>query len=1347
MPTRTVLATIAVATYEPPDAELAPDNATAFAPLPRAAASLAELAAFLRDRGFEEIVALPAEGAPDYEGARRALQRVAKRVRELAREGAVDVVLVWCGHGEVVDGDLRLATADSWAPMDGASGQSPSELARALPMAAVRQAVIVIESCHAGGGVAQMADAVARALDRRRFADDVPNLVVVASCQKDEKSLEGQFIATLLQVLRDGPSPAALQALAELGGGHWSPHNQLLTPSEVLRVVEAELDTARPPNGRQRPRLMLVDLDRPVFPNPGAISDAPDMLVEHIVRRAMLPEEAEAHFLPKARGLEPGEEGWQFTGRLAANQALVAWLANGTGLAVVTGGAGTGKSALLGRLAALSDAGYRSRARDDGWDEDGDGAARTVPAPDSIDAAVHARGRTRDQVAAEIGSILGLEAPPTGWSAVALITAQSLAGERPLVLVDALDESAEPEPIAKELLRPLVEGGWRVLVGTRPGADPATGREGVLVEALGQAVLTVDLGVQPDTTEDLTDYVSAQLRDCGEVLERAREVAESAAGSFLYARLVASSLRRRAGDPSWGQLPIAATVADAFLSELARLPGKMSLTRGVLSALAWAEGRGLPLRDEVWPRVAGVMTAVGPAPTRDDVERVLHSARQFVIESGEDGQAVYRLFHQELVDALRLPPPGRDELTTHAAIVAALRPRRDWFDANPYVARYLAIHAAKAGTLPELLAGDDGIDLDALAMTDPGSLRRAAGVVVGRLPLPEPASGIADDTVLVDARWLDAIDAVTSTQHVLDELGDPRDRVGALQIAVGRLRRPLRTRTRHRPDWRCIDTLGGAPVFRTTARVPAGQRWVGIWENQWGITEAVASGPRGLQTIPSGAWTAPSPVDVADHPLGLAPDGYAAAKVVMGHHPTPGGGGLRFKLPLAAVVDAGVLSLVYGAGNEPELFGPVPGICRTVAIGEIDGRTVVVTAADEVIVWWTDTREATPLGVQGWATHVSRGQVVVGGMDGTVKLCDPVQGTSAELPTSIPFVTGLASASIGGRPMLAACGGDGIELFDLDAGTSERWLTGTFVLGVDIAEVGTTGVLAAGLGRGSGQVRLWHLDDRTRSVTIEGHDGGVWAVRIVGDARRADLVSVDEAGTLAFTDLTNLGGYLYEDSAGAATASDIVATATGRVASGTWRASVGENGFLSMMPVGPTEGRPVHSQEPFFPLPSEIAVVDEGGSPKAFIVLGDGTVVSWMPPPAGKPEPVLPPLGRHMPSIGGARPLDRIVALDGRTLVVSALRDDIRVWDSSGPAVHTLRSPVHRTEAVTAGFLDGELVVVVADRLTVRVIGLDGALRRDPIPIGGRARSLDLAPAGVLTISTASVTHVIDLEI
>ncbi|HET7719719.1 MAG TPA: hypothetical protein VFK43_07110, partial [Acidimicrobiales bacterium] len=66
-----------MATYEPPDAELAPDNATAFAPLPRAAASLAELAAFLRDRGFEEIVALPAEGAPDYEGARRALQRVA----------------------------------------------------------------------------------------------------------------------------------------------------------------------------------------------------------------------------------------------------------------------------------------------------------------------------------------------------------------------------------------------------------------------------------------------------------------------------------------------------------------------------------------------------------------------------------------------------------------------------------------------------------------------------------------------------------------------------------------------------------------------------------------------------------------------------------------------------------------------------------------------------------------------------------------------------------------------------------------------------------------------------------------------------------------------------------------------------------------------------------------------------------------------------------------------------------------------------------------------------------------------------------------------------------------------
>lgn len=1345
---RTVLATIAVASYEPPDVELAPAGARAFDPLPRAETNVAELAAFLGKQGFEEVVALPAAGAADYAGARRALQRLAKRVRELAEERhVVDVVLVWSGHGEVVDGELRLATSDSWSPLEGTGGQSPAELARALPMTRVRQAVVVIESCHAGGGVAEIAGAVARALDRRRFADEVPNLVVIASSQKDEKSLEGLFTATLLRVLEHGPSPAARAALAELGGGLWSPHNQLLTPSEVLRVVEAELDSSLPRDGRQRPRLMLVDLDRPVFPNPNATPGAPDMLVAEAVRRAMRPEDAEGHFLRKARGLEPGEAGWRFTGRVAASRDLVGWIAEGAGLAVVTGGPGTGKSALLGRLAALSDPDYRARALADGWDQAADAGAGTVPDVAGVDAAVHARGRTRDDVAADIGSILGLAPPPTGWSAVALITAQSLAGPPPVVVVDALDEAAEPERVAKELLRPLVEGGWRVLVGTRPGIDPATGRERALLEALGPATVTVDLDAQPDTEADLVDYVLAQVAD----EDVARAVAGAAGGSFLYARLVTSSLRRQPSiDPS---VPLAATVAAAFLDELARLdeppevPGGIA---GILRALAWAEGRGLPLRDDVWRRVATAASATGVAYEAGHVERALHAARHYIIESAEDGQAVYRLFHQELVDALRDPAmPVDDEKTVQRAIVSALRPRRDWFDASPYVARHLVIHAADAGTLPDLLVGDDGVDLDLLAVTDPGSLRRAAGRVVGRLPLPVPESGNPDDTVLVDARWLDAVDVVTASEHVLDRLDDPRDRVAALRVALALSRPRLAARTRHPPDWTWSGGSASDLRFRSSARIPAGQRWVGIWENQWGRAEAVASGPRGLQTVPGGAWTAPSPVEVADRPLGLAPDGHAAAAMVTGSHPTPGGPSLRFRLPLAAIVGRGVLSLAYGPGNDPEELGPVPGICRSVAIGRIGGRTVVVTAADDVMVWWTDSREAVSLGAPGWATCVlsDAGRVAAAGMDGVIRLWDPVGGSHAELPTALPFVTGLASARVDSRRILAACGSGGIELFDLDGGTSERFLPGSFVLGVDVAEVGGTGVLAAGLGRGSGLVRLWELSNPTLAATLEGHDGGVWAVRIVKDPPAgATLVSVDEMGVLGFTDLRGLSSAVLMNPISEAVGGDVVEGKVGHLGSGAWKAAVSEGGFVTL---GPAWGKRSHvrSSEPVLPVPEDVAVWDDDGSPAALLVQGDGTVLSWKPPAGSEPRQVLPSLGRRLLPMGADSPtVNRIVSLDDRTFVVSAFRNAVRVWDSTGPVVYTLTSSISPVVAATAGILDDEIVAVVADRISIRVVGLDGALRRDPVPVGSPARFLDLTVAGLLQIVTASAVVFVDLS-
>jgi hypothetical protein len=65
------------------------------------------------------------------------------------------------------------------------------------------------------------------------------------------------------------------------------------------------------------------------------------------------------HWRPRARGVyEDTTPGWYFTGRTALLRELTGWLKSGLpdrGVRVVTGPAGTGKSALLAWLCALSD--------------------------------------------------------------------------------------------------------------------------------------------------------------------------------------------------------------------------------------------------------------------------------------------------------------------------------------------------------------------------------------------------------------------------------------------------------------------------------------------------------------------------------------------------------------------------------------------------------------------------------------------------------------------------------------------------------------------------------------------------------------------------------------------------------------------------------------------------------------------------------------------------------------------------------------------------------------------------------------------------------------------------------
>ena len=101
------------------------------------------------------------------------------------------------------------------------------------------------------------------------------------------------------------------------------------------------------------------------------------------------------HWVPRARGVEAKSEAWYFTGREAVLRQIVAWLTASSSDGkpfVVTGSAGTGKSAILARLVILANLDYRDRIERAGYlngtSDD------TVPPKSIVDVAVHARRKT-----------------------------------------------------------------------------------------------------------------------------------------------------------------------------------------------------------------------------------------------------------------------------------------------------------------------------------------------------------------------------------------------------------------------------------------------------------------------------------------------------------------------------------------------------------------------------------------------------------------------------------------------------------------------------------------------------------------------------------------------------------------------------------------------------------------------------------------------------------------------------------------------------------------------------------------------------------------------------------------
>ena len=452
------------------------------------------------------------------------------------------------------------------------------------------------------------------------------------------------------------------------------------------------------------------------------------------------------HFGPRGDGILPSQMGGGrlFTGRKRVLAELVAWLASpdsGDDRArVVTGGPGSGKSAVLGRLVRLADPAARA-------DLISDAPPETVPPAGVLACAVHARGRTADEVAAEVAGALGAD---TADAAALLAMLREDWQRRPLaVLVDAVDEAADPFGLITELLEPLARGagrtGVRVVAGTRRGG----GDELLGLFAGSAKILDLD---SPEYLEagDLQEYVRRILvrkddtENAGCYQSRpelaavvAAAVADRASPSFLVGQLCALSLAAASlpvdvAEPGW-QEQFPATVGAAmecYLRET-RLGG--SWLRDLLMPLAWAHGDGLD-DPQLW---AAIATVLGTAKySEQDVARlVLDTPAADLLHRAQAGdRIVFRLFHEALGQHLRDHSAAyRAPAETQRRIGEAMTdwvPRSsagdaEWAVASPYCLTWLAFHAAAGGTLGSLLE-----DAGFLVAAEPARLLDALPAVV-----------------------------------------------------------------------------------------------------------------------------------------------------------------------------------------------------------------------------------------------------------------------------------------------------------------------------------------------------------------------------------------------------------------------------------------------------------------------------------------------------------------------------------------------------------------------------------------------------------------------------------------
>jgi WD40 repeat protein/energy-coupling factor transporter ATP-binding protein EcfA2 len=645
-------------------------------------------------------------------GASDSIDRVTDPDRRMLLESTVEVsqgcatddlmILYYSGHG---------ARHDRFYLLTNEAGQSPTswfrtavgvdDLVRALTLECkAAQILLIVDVCFAGAAAAEILQTVGEITEVLRGL--VPVFVICASRPREEAD-QGALSAAL---------SFALGNHGERFGGR---NQRYLAIDEVMEAVSQYLKNYHPrqtaqwstTNAEGRSQFFRNPHYRPEL-SPGLDLATQQAFVEH--------------WLPKAKGADHASTGWYFTGRSEAVNDVATWLnrqQNQDAALIITGGPGSGKSALLGHIIALAEPEYHDAAA-----ATGTASSSTIVLPELgvIDIAIHARHKLLADLVNDLSRSLGLLKAD-------LTDVLDTVRKRPtkiVIVVDALDEADEVDTIVQRLLLPLTgHKNVFLIVGTRPdwvGTNPR-------FRALGNTCIEIDLDHPKYKDDDsVARYVERRLlaeeeprkytpyRNLSEIARRvALAVAARADNVFLVAHTAALALLAQP-DPVDTRIPgwvetLPTGLDQAFNQYLSRLDSSSDhgvnaqSARDVLRALAFAQGEGLPWAD-LWASAATALA--GRNITDKDIEYARAHVAPFIVESREDGRSVYRLYHEAVAQYLRRTVS--DQNNARQQLFDALLARvphhadggKDWIHAHPYLKRHLSSFAADAGCLDVL---------------------------------------------------------------------------------------------------------------------------------------------------------------------------------------------------------------------------------------------------------------------------------------------------------------------------------------------------------------------------------------------------------------------------------------------------------------------------------------------------------------------------------------------------------------------------------------------------------------------------------------------------------------------